>query len=129
MSEQDIALLAHLMRRAGFTASRNELEGYAAKGYEATVEELLHPGDPQTIPDDIIRRLHVDHSELRDPASAAANWMYRMISTHCPLEEKIALFWHSLFATGYSKINQARSLLNQIDMFRRHGLGSFPNLL
>ena len=47
----------------------------------------------------------------------------------CTLEEKLSLFWHSLLATGYNKLNQARSLINQIDMFRRHGLGSFPTLL
>ena len=34
----DIASIAHLMRRAGFGASRQELEERAAKGYEATVE-------------------------------------------------------------------------------------------
>ena len=45
------------------------------------------------------------------------------------MEEKIALFWHGLFATGYAKLNQARSLLNQVDMFRRSGLGSFEDLL
>src|SRR5215469_9831680 len=38
----DIALMAHLMRRAGFGASRDELEARVAKGYEATVEELLN---------------------------------------------------------------------------------------
>ena len=43
MSDQAIALMAHLMRRAGFGAAREELEARAAKGYEATVEELLHP--------------------------------------------------------------------------------------
>ena len=129
MSSQDIALMAHLMRRAGFSAPRDELEGYVAKGYEETVEQLLHPGDPGNLPDDVIRRLHVDQSELRGLSSAAAYWMYRIITTQNPLEEKIALFWHSLFATGYSKLNQARVLLNQIDMFRRHGLGSFANLL
>jgi uncharacterized protein (DUF1800 family) len=52
-----------------------------------------------------------------------------MITTRCPLEEKMALFWHSLFATGYAKLNQARALLNQIDMFRRYGLGRFDTLL
>jgi hypothetical protein len=31
------------MRRAGFGASREELEARAARGYEATVEELLNP--------------------------------------------------------------------------------------
>jgi len=55
--------------------------------------------------------------------------MYRMITTKNPLEERVALFFHSLFATGYTKLNQARSILNQIDMFRRHGLGSFDTLL
>ena len=52
-----------------------------------------------------------------------------MINTDHPLEEKLALFWHSLFATGYSKLNQARALLNQIDMFRRFGFGNFKDIL
>ena len=129
MSNQDFALLAHLMRRAGFGATRDELEAYAAQGYTATVDELLNPGDPEVMPDDIIRRYHVDQSELRQLDGAGANWLYRMVTTKCPLEEKIALFWHGLFATGYSKLNQARALLNQIDMFRNHGLGRFDNLL
>jgi hypothetical protein len=34
--------MAHLLRRAGFGATRAELEAYATKGYEATVEELLY---------------------------------------------------------------------------------------
>jgi len=129
MSNQDIALTAHLLRRAGFGATRDELEAYQEKGYEATVEELLNPGDPGNLPDDLIARYHVDQSELRLPDSAAAYWMYRMITTHNPLEEKIVLFWHGLFATGYAKLNQARSHLNQIEMFRKRGLGAFDDLL
>ena len=49
MGNKDIALMAHLMRRAGFGASYEELEARAAKGYEATVEELLDP-DAHGIP-------------------------------------------------------------------------------
>lgn len=129
MRNNDTALMAHLLRRAGFGASRNELEEYIAMGYEGAVEALLNPSDPGNMPDDLIRRYHVEQSELRDLAGSAAYWMYRMISTSCPMEEKIALFWHGLFATGYAKLNQARSLLNQVDMFRRSGLGSFQDLL
>jgi uncharacterized protein (DUF1800 family) len=129
MQHPDTMLVAHLLRRAGFGAIREELEAYSAKGYEATVEELLHPGDPQVMPDDLIRRYHVDQSELRQLDAAGANWIYRMVTTQCPLQEKIALFWHSLFATGYAKLNQARALLNQIDMFRRCGLERFDTLL
>ena len=43
MSNNDIALMAHLIRRAGFGATQDELEVMAAKGYEAMVEELLNP--------------------------------------------------------------------------------------
>ena len=129
MRNNDTALMAHLLRRAGFGASRNELEEYIAMGYDGAVEALLNPSDPGNMPDDLIRRYHVEQSELRDLAGSAAYWMYRMISTSCPMEEKIALFWHGLFATGYAKLNQARSLLNQVDMFRRSGLGSFEDLL
>ena len=128
-NREDIELMAHLMRRAGFGATRNELEEYVAKGYEAMVVELLDPGDPQNLPDDIIRRYHVDIHESRGFGGAATEWLYRMVTTKCPLEEKIALFWHGIFATGYVKTNQARSLAVQIDMFRRFGLGKFEPLL
>ena len=40
---EDIALMAHLMRRSGFGATREELETRAAKGYDTTVDELLNP--------------------------------------------------------------------------------------
>ena len=129
MTSNDTALMAHLLRRAGFGANRDELERYLGMGYDDAVETLLNPSDPANIPDDLIRRYHVEQSELRDLPGSAAYWMYRMISTTCPSEEKIALFWHGLFATGYTKLNQARALLDQVDMFRRSGLGSFEVLL
>ena len=129
MNNTDIALMAHLMRRAGFGAGRDDLERCLEQGYEATVEELLDTANAGNLPDDLIRRYHVEQSELRDLAGSAAYWMYRMISTASPLEEKMALFWHGLFATGYTKLNQARSQLNQVEMFRRNGLGPFDDLL
>ena len=129
MSNADIALMAHLMRRAGFGASRDELEQRVAQGYEAVVEDLLHPGDANSMPDDVIRRYHSEMGEMRELNSAGAYWMYRMVTTDNQLEEKLALFWHGLFATGYSKLNQASALTSQISTFRRHALGSFPNML
>lgn len=40
---RDIALMAHLMRRAGFGTDRDEIEALAGQGYEETVEQLLDP--------------------------------------------------------------------------------------
>ena len=51
-----LGLMAHLMRRAGFGAARDELEAYVAKGYEAMVEELLHPEDQLAFENDLIYR-------------------------------------------------------------------------
>ena len=129
MADKDIELMAHLIRRAGFGATRDELETYASTGYDAVVEGLLNPGPADAMPDDVIRRYHVDQSELRLVYSGAANWLYRMITTKAPLEEKMALFWHGLFATGERKVNNGKTMVSQIDMFRRHGMGSFRTLL
>ena len=47
MAKEDIALMAHLMRRSGFGAGRDELEARVARGYDATVDEMLkRPADP-----------------------------------------------------------------------------------
>ncbi|MCD5399359.1 MAG: DUF1800 domain-containing protein, partial [Dehalococcoidia bacterium] len=129
MSSRDIELMAHLMRRAGFGATRAELEEIVDKGYEETVEELLFPRDARRLGDDVIRRYHVDIHESRIPEPPATEWLYRMVTTSSPLEEKIALFWHGIFASSFSKTQQSRSLAVQIDMFRRFGLGRFDSLL
>ena len=127
--QEDMALMAHLMRRAGFGASREELEVRVAKGYESTVEELLHPETQPDVDEDILFRYFPNLEGPLGPPQAQTNWVYRMINTKRPLEEKVALFWHQLFATGNSKVDNPPELLQQIAMFRRHGLGSFPNLL
>ena len=110
MSKSDIALMAHLMRRAGFGASREELESYVSQGYEATVEDLLHPERAPTglEDEDIIRRYHVHQANLYPLPTCQSYWLRRMINTPRPLEEKVALFWHGVFATGYTKLFLAR---------------------
>ena len=123
MSE-DIGLIAHLMRRAGFGASRGELEAYAARGYEATVEWLLNPGDPGEFGEDLAKRRAVGFDE---GGAAFELWVIRMIHSNNPLEEKMALFLHGLFPVMY--MSQGRALLNQLDSFRRHAFGSFRDLL
>ena len=66
MVGNDIALMAHLLRRAGFGATRNELDGYLRKGYEATVEDLLQPEVEAISKDDafLMRRYHCDVNSM-----------------------------------------------------------------
>ena len=128
MSNNDLQLMAHLMRRAGFGASREELDALVEQGYDATVESLMDTDDPNSMDLDLIRRYHPDHMGMMGN-NIGSHWMYRMISTDAPLREKTALFWHGIFATGYSKLANGKVLHDQIRMFARHGLGRFDNLL
>ena len=121
--------MAHLLRRAGFGATPDELDQAVEQGYEATLEELLNPVAPDVLPDDLIRRYHVDQADLRGSQAAASHWIYRMVTTDSPLREKMCLFWHRVFATAATKLIQARVVTNQIDMFREYGMGSFRDLL
>ena len=129
MATDDVRLMAHLLRRAGFGATRRELERYESQGYEAAVDELLAPAEPGRMGDDLVRRYHHEYSGLMGQTGPGATWLYRMISTDNPLQEKMALFWHGLFATGYPKITNGKVMLDQLRMFRRYGLGSFKTLL
>ncbi len=127
--QDERSLMAHLLRRAGFGATFEELEESLTQGYEATVERLLHPENAPEWDDALFRRYHVDQNSLMLIESAQSYWLYRMINSPRPLEEKIALFWHGLFATAYGKLNHAKAVVNQTNTFRRHGLGTFRNLL
>ena len=127
----EIALMAHLMRRAGFGADRDELERRVAQGYEAVVEELVDP--PADVPradvDELFRYMPSLASGGPVTTPGAANWLFQMVNTQRPLEEKMALFWHHVFATGNSKVDNDNHLIAQIDMWRDHGTGNYRDLL
>ena len=131
MADRDMALMAHLLRRAGFGATREELEAYVAKGYEATVEELLHPEDFEPVDELFLLRYH---PAVLTAAGAGypmghIKWLYHMMNTRCPLEEKMAVLWHQVFATSNSKVDNGNWMQKQIMTFRHYGMGNFQELL
>lgn len=130
MADHDLALLAHLLRRAGFGATPEELDTYAAQGYAATVEALLHPEQAPDLDDDVVCRYYSLGTLMEDsPTVWQGRWLYRMINTPRPLQEKMALFWHGVFATGWHKSEHTPSMALQIDMFRRNGLADIKTIL
>ena len=117
-NRQEIALMAHLMRRAGFGEPRWELDARTAKGYEAVVEALLHPEEQPAINDELMYRILPGYEGALGPPINQADWIFRMVTTKRPLEEKMALFWHQLFATSNAKVDNPPELTRQIAMFR-----------
>jgi hypothetical protein len=56
-------------------------------------------------------------------------WANRMVATHHPLEEKMALFWHGHFAVNEAKVRDYRKMLGQLELFYKHGAGNFRDLM
>ena len=121
--------ISHLMRRIGFGGSKEEIDQLTNKSYDDAVDFLMDNSDENPVPTDLLRRYQIDLSDVRSVNSSGAFWMYRLAHSKLPFDDKVALFWHRVFATGQNKLIQGKVMTTQIDMFKKHGLGSFENLL
>ncbi|MBI4219443.1 MAG: DUF1800 domain-containing protein [Chloroflexi bacterium] len=129
MAEDRLTLMAHLLRRAGFGAAPDELEAYAKRPYEEVVEDLLHPERFPDLDEKVLARYYPHLMSKDNPGVWNGRWFYHMVNTRRPLQEKIALFWHHVFATGWTKSEHAPSMVQHIEMFRQNGLGNLRTLL
>ena len=129
VSQQDIALMAHLLRRAGFGASRDEIEARAHQGYDSVVEELLNPADDPGIDEDLMYRAYPSYFDKAAIETGQTEIVYRMINNKHQLKEKMALFWHTILCAGDNKVDNARTTSMQYDTFREKGMGNFKELL
>lgn len=121
--------IAHLLRRGGFGATPDEVERCLAQGYAATVDELV---EYERVPDTLDAVLGPMEGNLLDLSvleDAQTWWLYRMVHTRRPLEERLTLFWHGHFATANSKVNNPLAMHNQNALLRRHALGNFRTLV
>ena len=117
------------MRRAGFGATSDELDSLEGLPYDRIVDELLDPPDTTWMGDHLVRRFHHEQSGMISGFAPGEYWLYRMVTTRAPLVEKVTLFWHNIFATGYPKVVHGKVLSSQISMLRRNGLGRLDDLL
>ena len=152
--EEDIA---HLFRRAGFGTSDAEMTQFARLGllsFNAALGYLLNP-DAQ--PDDVDASIgkvgfvgitaRTGFSPTTVIDDARQRWLFRMVHSKRPLQEKMTLFWHNHFATAQSKLagdvgaEEATRLMaakpsedaggakGQLELLREHALGNFRDLL
>ena len=124
--KSDRALVAHLMRRAGFGATPAELDALTRdKTYEEIVDGLVNPEQFPELDESFIDRYY--GGEL--VAVHVGKWLYRMVNTQRPLEEKMSLFLHHIFPVAWGKSEHGPSLYTEIAMFRRVGLSKMKTIL
>lgn len=125
--------VAHLLRRAGFGASAEELDGYTKMGVSGATAALLNY---QATSNQALDAAQVafDPASLtggaggKGAASIEAWWLQRMVQSARPLEEKMTLFWHGLLTSGLDKAGPAPLFL-QNQLFRSMALANFDDLL
>jgi uncharacterized protein (DUF1800 family) len=127
----NLALAAHLLRRAGFGANWTQLQQALADGPQRTVERLFaRPSDL----DAFERRVDalgaaVANAESGGSHESAELWLYRMLQTPFPLLEKMTLFWHDYFAVAGAQVGKPSLIERRLRMLRGHALGRFDRLL
>jgi uncharacterized protein (DUF1800 family) len=147
-------LIEHLLRRAGFGATLEEIDAYAELGYLGTVEKLLAADQvPDTTDDNIgkpgyvgvtTRGQFMPRTNITD---ARQRWLFRLVHTDRPLLEKMTLYWHHHFATAYSKVAGALGseegtrvmaakpsedpgqVVGHLELIRKYALGNFRDFL
>ena len=128
MSDDQRALVAHLMRRAGAGVTPAELDELVQRPYAELVEDLLNPTLVED-DDDLVFRYFPALANSDTPWPWSGRWIYWMVNSKSPLREKMALFWHHIFATAYTKMEHGPSMPVHIQMFREHGLDDMRVLL
>ncbi|MEC0225921.1 DUF1800 domain-containing protein [Paenibacillus alba] len=126
--------VVHLLLRAGFGATQEEIAACVAYGREETVRRLIAGESLLTqasvlIPFD---QLTADGKKALDPMQLADQqmyWLYRMVNSDASLVEKMTLFWHGHFATANYKVNDVALMVQQNALFRKFALGNFQDLL
>lgn len=166
-------LTEHLYRRAGFGVSATERQGFSSyvpvrsprtgrllsvgtggASYREVVDSLLTYNAAAADVDGSIGRPGFvgitttgPFSPNTDIGHARQRWLFRMVHSPAPLQERMALIWHHHFATAASKIAGTYSAIDaarlmaakssqdpvaqrgQIELFRQYALGSFRDLL
>jgi uncharacterized protein (DUF1800 family) len=120
--------VAHLLRRAGFGGTPDEIAALAALDLSVIVDQLLDfsTNPPDTPPTSLGDSNVGDWQQIVDLQQW---WLDRMATVPAPLQEKLTLFWHGHFATGQEKVNSAVDMYAQNALFRAEGLGGFENLV
>ena len=116
--------------RAGFGASRKDLEELLPLGYEKNVEILLNPQNNEPVDKFKFLRYYPMWWKPGTMGGAGqATWVWTMVNSNSPLQEKLCVFYHNIFATGVAKVDHYDEIEDMIEMFREKGLGNYKDIL
>lgn len=147
----NIAKARHLLVRAGFGGTPQQVEKLHAMGLYKAVDYLVDfhrqpaaaaaldgaPLTPAPPLEDKLRNAFVRQQAASVRQSITGDqlgrlrrwWLERLVESPRPLQEKLTLFWHGHFATQQSVVENSYTLYHQNQLFREHAAGNFGGLL
>ncbi|MCH7871016.1 MAG: DUF1800 family protein, partial [Planctomycetes bacterium] len=145
---------AHLLRRAGFGGTPEQVQALVNMGHKAAVNSLVDydriewaiappPTDPLLLEPppsrEQLRELSEDQRrEMQNQRRRAQRrtfeelrlwWIDRMVHSPRAFEEKMTLFWHGHFTSGMREVRNPFFMREQNELLRDHALGNFRDLL
>ncbi|WDZ87773.1 DUF1800 domain-containing protein [Micromonospora cathayae] len=137
--------VAHLLRRATFGPTADEVDDAERVGVRATLDRLLAPtgpdrtpGLPDLGPDPYAGLTRSSTREQRQQANQRRRaqvraltwwWLDRMVTSTDQAGEKLLFFWHGHWATSERKVRSATLMLRHLETLRRYGRGPLPPLV
>jgi uncharacterized protein (DUF1800 family) len=140
-----------LLYQAGFGGSSQDVQTLFALGPTEAVNRLvdygsqsalkLEPPSAAQLPEPVKNMARLGPQERRDlnarlrredqqrMAELRSWWLRRMVESPRPLEEKLTLFWHGLFTSGYQTVRSSYAMYEQNELLRRHAAGNYGALL
>ena len=145
----DLQKAAHLLNRAGFGGTPDEIKAFCELGIDQAVKLILDGPDDsaqfpkpawaaprnlllarQTMlelaPDDKKEMQKKLQQEYRtQDVDLVTWWLQRMRYSANPFREKMTLFWHGHFATSSTKVRDPYLMWVQNELLRQHSFGNF----
>ena len=126
-------LAAHLLRRAGFGGSPQEIRNAVAAGMNGAVDGLMrfvpdtYPAQPEG---DISFGGPFDVMQRRNAIiTTDLWWLNRVLLTPNPLQERMVAFWANNFTSAIGQKGiKPQMMVDQYALFRRYALGNYAQL-
>jgi uncharacterized protein (DUF1800 family) len=140
--------VAHLLRRATFGPTADEVDAAERAGYETTLDRLLDPDGPDrgaagtpvpALGPDLAAQLgkgaareqrqRANQQRRAQVTALTGWWLSRMVAADHQCAEKLLFFWHGHWATSVQKVRSAPLMLRQLETLRRAGPGPLAPLV
>ncbi len=151
-AEWDTAHARHLLNRAGFGGSAEEIAKFVAMGEDQAIESLF-PDPSKTPPPIVLGRASLP-GDLVDPVEGLATiedrrqgyvrllpdliatlnrfgdwWTDRMVAADDPVRDHMTIFWHGHFVSSVKEVGNPYAIIEQIRFLRANALGPFDVLV